>query len=268
MQTSNRAGFTLLELLAVVAISGILAGLLLAAVSRAKTRARQAQCIHNVRQLGLALEGFRTDHHAFPPLLDPSDKSETRFWENSLNHQMGMGLNSSFDSGGVWKCPAANRPTGPWWENNSGWGFAAYNYNAFGLSPVFRTDSLGLAEHFSTVTSENTTTPVRRVTDGEILNPSDMLAIGDALYGAPGVVVDGQVFGRASTATVSAFGPPEYDYTASTRRASALHQGRANVVFTDGHVESPTLKVLFEDDSDAALSRWNRDHQPHRERLR
>ena len=42
---------------------------------------------------------------------------------------------------------------------------------------------------------------------------------------------------------------------------------RANVVFCDGHVESPTLQFLFADTSDAALSRWNRDHQPHRERL-
>jgi hypothetical protein len=28
------------------------------------------------------------------------------------------------------------------------------------------------------------------------------------------------------------------------------------MVFCDGHVESPTLKFLFEDTSDAALSRW------------
>ncbi|HAO77970.1 MAG TPA: hypothetical protein DCQ92_03140 [Verrucomicrobia subdivision 3 bacterium] len=41
----------------------------------------------------------------------------------------------------------------------------------------------------------------------------------------------------------------------------------ANVVFCDGHVESPTLKFLFADTSDDALSRWNRDHQPHRDRL-
>ena len=51
------------------------------------------------------------------------------------------------------------------------------------------------------------------------------------------------------------------------RGSSARHQGRLNVVFCDGHVESPTLQVLFEDTSDDALSRWNRDHQPHRDRL-
>ena len=44
-------------------------------------------------------------------------------------------------------------------------------------------------------------------------------------------------------------------------------KGKANVVFCDGHVESPTLKFLFEDTSDAALVRWNLDHLPHREKL-
>jgi prepilin-type processing-associated H-X9-DG protein len=43
--------------------------------------------------------------------------------------------------------------------------------------------------------------------------------------------------------------------------------GKANVVFCDGHVESPTLQFLFADISDAALARWNRDHLPHREKL-
>jgi prepilin-type processing-associated H-X9-DG protein len=43
--------------------------------------------------------------------------------------------------------------------------------------------------------------------------------------------------------------------------------GKANVVFCDGQVESPTLQFLFADTSDAALGRWNRDHLPHRERL-
>ncbi len=48
----------------------------------------------------------------------------------------------------------------------------------------------------------------------------------------------------------------------------ARHHGKASVVFCDGHVETPTLKFLFEDTSDAALVRWNRDHLPHRERLK
>jgi prepilin-type processing-associated H-X9-DG protein len=50
-------------------------------------------------------------------------------------------------------------------------------------------------------------------------------------------------------------------------RAMARHQGRINVLFCDGHVESPTLQYVFEETNDTALIRWNRDHQPHRDRL-
>ena len=39
------------------------------------------------------------------------------------------------------------------------------------------------------------------------------------------------------------------------------------MVFCDGHVELPPLTFLFAATSDAALCRWNRDHQPHRDRL-
>jgi prepilin-type processing-associated H-X9-DG protein len=57
------------------------------------------------------------------------------------------------------------------------------------------------------------------------------------------------------------------DEMGSAKRSYARHQGKANVVFCDGHVESPTLQFLFADTSDAALARWNRDHLPHREKL-
>ena len=45
---------------------------------------------------------------------------------------------------------------------------------------------------------------------------------------------------------------------------TARHQGRVNILFCDGHVESPLPAFVFEDSSEAALVRWNRGHQPHR----
>jgi prepilin-type processing-associated H-X9-DG protein len=86
-----------------------------------------------------------------------------------------------------------------------------------------------------------------------------MMAIGDGFSGGYGIIQDGQ------DSLIRADGFP--DNLGSTKRSYARHQGKANVVFCDGHVESPTLQFLFEDTSDAALSRWNRDHLPHREKL-
>lgn len=59
-------GFTLVELLIVIAIIGTLVGLLLPAVNAARARARQAQCLNNIKELGTAMVSFATKHDRFP----------------------------------------------------------------------------------------------------------------------------------------------------------------------------------------------------------
>ncbi|WP_165071762.1 DUF1559 domain-containing protein [Paludisphaera rhizosphaerae] len=62
-----RRGFTLIELLVVIAIIAVLIALLLPAVQAAREAARRAQCVNNLKQVGLALANYESSNGTFPP---------------------------------------------------------------------------------------------------------------------------------------------------------------------------------------------------------
>jgi len=78
-------GFTLIELLVVVAIVALLAGLLFPVFAKVRERGRQAACLSNLRQLGLATFQYAQDSDdRYPYGGDPGDL-DTNGWEYSEN---------------------------------------------------------------------------------------------------------------------------------------------------------------------------------------
>src|SRR5947207_14414997 len=68
----RRAGFTLVELLVVIAVIGVLVALILPAVQAAREAARRMSCGNNLRQIGLGLQNFESATKIFPSSLRPT----------------------------------------------------------------------------------------------------------------------------------------------------------------------------------------------------
>jgi prepilin-type N-terminal cleavage/methylation domain-containing protein/prepilin-type processing-associated H-X9-DG protein len=70
-------GFTLIELLVVISIIAVLIALLLPAVQAAREAARRAQCVSNLKQIGLALHNYHSVNDVFPPGAVPTTRPST-----------------------------------------------------------------------------------------------------------------------------------------------------------------------------------------------
>jgi prepilin-type N-terminal cleavage/methylation domain-containing protein/prepilin-type processing-associated H-X9-DG protein len=228
-------GFSVVELLVVIALIAILAALLLPALVSAREKARRVACVKNLGQMGAGLCMYVLDNSVYPRYGSPLQNDRVSYWDYTL-------LPSAANATKLFHCPKVSKLT-----DNENWNFshypqtnmfanASYGYNAHGTRFI---DDMGPSRGLSPLAWE-LQIPIR---ENAVATPADMVAMADydPLYDDDG---DGDVH-------------PDVLWGLTL---AEKHQHRANVVFCDSHAEAASTNVWR---SDSYRIRWNRDNQAH-----
>lgn len=104
--------FTILELLIVIGIIAILAGMLLPALNSARRKAKDMSCVSNMKQIGIALNGYADDWASYTPLAEDGGNSPTPYykWQDKLANYITADFrvrwNGDYVRLAVFRCPS------------------------------------------------------------------------------------------------------------------------------------------------------------------
>ncbi len=254
----RRGGFTLIELLVVIAIIAILASMLLPALSRAKEKALQVQCLSNLKQLNLALLLYADDHDGIFPgaaskgSYEPMKEdwiffnvnravANKEFFNNAKNSAIGPYIGSFTTN--LFRCPGdrdvqkrarayAKAPTSgnPYLYSYSLTSIVDDGLNNRGISSVYGAGAPPL--HFRSTSIRNASRkPTFVEENGEEARGA---VIDDGRFVAPGNLLSG----RHKYQTGAKASPREYS-----------DKGRGSVAFADGHVDYVAPKYTLDQDN-------------------
>jgi prepilin-type N-terminal cleavage/methylation domain-containing protein/prepilin-type processing-associated H-X9-DG protein len=260
VKRTDTKGFTLIELLVVIAIIAILAGMLLPALSKAKSKAQGAKCMSNLRQFGIATLVYINDQGVYPVGIDATGPDPVWIWPTLLRASMYSGQSTE-----VFRCPAA--PQTAQWIPKFGSGLApklgylqdevrlkpgavsymSYGYNVWGAF-AGNNPNTGLGVYLGDKVWGETK-------ESAVVKPSEMIAFGDSNWDLK------KKGDRDWSGFIGMYEERQWPLE--------LHNGRAEILYCDGHVQArkrlDMIGQLHKDVSrgQSVAMQWNRDNKPH-----